>query len=102
MNFFTRQNTRENISLVSLNFLSCNSIMSSTIETSSFEVHSLHELSSRYQEQTVQPPPAVNDIDDTAAGEMNYQHLHPVDRGFAAWRLLFTAFIFESLLWGES
>lgn len=28
--------------------------------------------------------------------------LPPIDRGSAAWRMLFSAFIFESLLWGES
>lgn len=27
--------------------------------------------------------------------------LPPIDRGRAAWRMLFSAFIFESLLWGE-
>lgn len=29
------------------------------------------------------------------------QELAPVDGGFAAWRLLFAAYIFETLLWGQ-
>lgn len=29
------------------------------------------------------------------------QSLAPVDGGLAAWRLLFAAFVFETLLWGE-
>lgn len=29
------------------------------------------------------------------------QSLTPVDGGLAAWRLLFAAFVFETLLWGE-
>ena len=29
------------------------------------------------------------------------QHLEPADGGFAAWRLLLAAFVFEALLWGR-
>jgi hypothetical protein len=29
------------------------------------------------------------------------QHLEPADGGFAAWRLLCAAFVFEALLWGK-
>lgn len=64
--------------------------MSNHIETSSFELSNSHTLSSRL--------PGTEEV----AVEINYQHLHPVDKGFAAWRLLCTAFIFEALLWGTS
>ena len=30
------------------------------------------------------------------------QEFEPIDRGRAAWRMLFSAFVFESLLWGKS
>jgi hypothetical protein len=65
---------------------------------SSTEVVTLSELSAR-------PPPTPEDNaggqdverDSRSAG----QELAPVDRGPAAWRLLFTAFVFETLLWGK-
>jgi hypothetical protein len=62
------------------------------------------------------PPPAVENIEaaslsppqhdteggnpaeDTQAG----QALAPIDGGTAAWRLLCAAFVFETLLWGET
>lgn len=38
-------------------------------------------------------------LDDTASRVE--QHLAPVDGGFAAWRLLWAAFMFEGCLWGK-
>jgi hypothetical protein len=74
------------------------------IETSSCELHSQHDLSSQPPEQSAQPQPQllITEIDNTAAAEVNYQYMHPIDKGFAAWRLLWTAFVFEALLWGAS
>lgn len=44
-----------------------------------------------------------HDIDDelTDRGGTE-QELAPVDGGLAAWKMLFAAFMFETLLWGES
>ncbi|KAF4879581.1 MFS transporter asaE [Colletotrichum siamense] len=33
-------------------------------------------------------------------GVQHHHQLEPTDRGFAAWKLLLTAFVFEALLWG--
>ncbi|KAF2422185.1 MFS general substrate transporter [Tothia fuscella] len=62
--------------------------MATQIETSSYELESSHDLSSRTLQQTISAQPIPT------------EHLKPIDRGYAAWRLLATAFVFESLLWG--
>ncbi|KAH7329688.1 major facilitator superfamily domain-containing protein [Stachybotrys elegans] len=40
------------------------------------------------------------DIEDATARNIRAHQLAPIDGGLAAWRLLFTAFVFEALLWG--
>lgn len=46
------------------------------------------------------PRPQHVEGEPTNSGGME-QELAPVDGGPAAWRLLFAAFMFETLLWGE-
>jgi hypothetical protein len=46
------------------------------------------------------PRPQHVEGEPTNNGGME-QELAPVDGGSAAWRLLFAAFMFETLLWGE-
>lgn len=56
----------------------------------------LQILSSRRDERGLHPP--------TIEGLEENEHvpeLVPIDRGRAAWRMLLSAFIFESLLWGK-
>jgi hypothetical protein len=56
----------------------------------------LRTLSLRRDEEGLQhPSPEDHQENDDGPG------LDPVDRGRPAWRMLFSAFIFESLLWGE-
>ena len=52
------------------------------------------------QNRTQSPSVPADDLegrDDVEDGD-----LEPIDRGRAAWRMLMSAFIFESLLWGKS
>lgn len=39
--------------------------------------------------------------DTTEPAEIQQRVLDPVDGGFAAWRIICVAFVFEALLWGE-
>lgn len=76
--------------------------MTTRTETVSIELHGWHETEARPTEEVSQPQPqpSTPERDNVDAAEINYQQLHPVDGGFAAWRLLWTAFVFEALLWG--
>lgn len=76
--------------------------MSTRTETISFELDSWPEIASRPTDQVAQPEPqpSTTSTNNEDAVEISYQQLHPVDGGFAAWRLLCTAFVFEALLWG--
>lgn len=56
----------------------------------------LQTLSSRRDEPGFHVEPAESHEENRDA-----QELEPVDRGRAAWRMLLSAFIFESLLWGK-
>lgn len=45
----------------------------------------------------------IDPSDSTESHGVQHHHqLEPTDRGFAAWKLLLTAFIFEALLWGDT
>lgn len=49
------------------------------------------------------PPHPLQEIElqEPHDGAFINQELAPTDRGLAAWKLLGTAFVFESLLWGK-
>lgn len=46
-------------------------------------------------------PPEESEHPEAVVQQTNEHSLPPCDGGGAAWRLLFTAFVFECLLWGE-
>lgn len=78
--------------------------MSTRTETISFQLDSWPVTTSQSRVQVTQPEPrpSTTSTNNEDAVEVNYQQLHPIDKGFAAWRLLCTAFVFEALLWGIS
>lgn len=57
----------------------------------------LQTLSSRRDERGLHHPPTIEGLEENE----NVPELVPIDRGRAAWRMLLSAFIFESLLWGK-
>lgn len=46
--------------------------------------------------------PDVVEIRREGSSEADGQTLEPIDGGWAAWRLLLAAFVFEALLWGRN
>jgi hypothetical protein len=46
-------------------------------------------------------PPRQDVESDPSNSRRREQQLAPVDGGSAAWKLLFAAFMFETLLWGK-
>lgn len=78
--------------------------MSTDTEIVSIQLNAWPEVASRSRGQVAQPElqPSTTIADDENAIGIDYQQLHPVDGGIAAWRLLCTAFVFEALLWGIS
>lgn len=52
-------------------------------------------------ERRERAPPRPQDVENEPTnGRRTEQQLAPADGGYAAWKLLCTAFVFETFLWG--
>lgn len=71
-------------------------VASRPVETVSTEITTAHDAyASSFS------PPRDPENESTNGGLINHE-LAPIDGGLAAWRLLFAAFVFETLLWGDT
>ncbi|KAK1857135.1 MFS monocarboxylate [Colletotrichum chrysophilum] len=69
--------------------------MSAQSNVESIELATTSAVSFHTDERIIDPSDSTE-----SHGVQHHHQLEPTDRGFAAWKLLLTAFVFEALLWG--